>query len=328
MAKIADKYDIMLKKEVVYLALILTLNPSLDKWYWIKDFHKGKSHKVNDFKYAVGGGGINVAKVINEFNEQVMVTGFAGGDTGRYIERELDKMGIYHRFVPIKEESKSTIRIISKYDVSTEIMEEGPYIHSEYVSKLYELFHELISKWDLICACGDIPKGLPIDILFNLIILAKKYNKKFFLSSKGEYLKSAIKAIPYFVCLTKEELEDYLGCSVESNLEIIQAGKYLSQDGIKIVMIFLGEEGVYVFFQGYIYMIRVPKIKIVNYESARDSMLGGYMASIMRDYDFEFTLRVSVACGLANAMELEPGKVDMATMKRIMNELVIIKSQF
>lgn len=310
------------------MALVLTLNPSLDKWYWIKDFYEGRSYKVRDMKYTVGGGGINVAKVIHEFNEQVIVMGFTGGDTGRHIEMELDRIGIPYSFISIKEESANTIRILSQNDVVTEIMEEGPYVYSEDVSKLYELYKELVPNGDLICACGDIPKGLPIDILYNLIILAKKYNKKFFLSSKGEYLRSGIKAIPYFVYLTKEELEDYLGCSVDSNMEIIQAGKYLSQDGIEIVMIYLDNEGVYVFFQGYIYMIRVPKVEVVNYANIRDSMIGGYMASLMRKYDFEFTLKVSVACGLANATVVEPGKIDMATMKKIMNELVIIKSQF
>lgn len=310
------------------LALVLTLNPILEKWYWIKDFDKGKSFHVKDYGYTIGGGGINVAKVINGFNEQVMVMGFTGGDSGRHIEIQLANMGIAHKLIPIEEESTYTIRILGEDDIFTEIIEEGPSIAAEEVSKLYDSFNEFVCKWEHICISGDIPKGLPKDILYNLIILAKKYNKKFFLSTGGTYLEAGLKAIPYFLCLTKEELEAYLGCSIKSKLEIIQLGKNLSQDGIEVVIFFLSKEDVFVFKDGYIYMVRIPNIKIVNYAGVKDSMVGGYIASLMRKYDFEFTIKVSIACGLADAMTVEPGRVDMTDMKRIMKELVIIKAQF
>ena len=310
------------------MALVLSLNPSLEKWYWINDFDIGKSFIVKDFKYTIGGGGINVAKVINGFNEPVAVMGFAGGNSGMYIERELDRMSIVNKFIPIEEDSANTVRIIRENNIYTEIVEEGPSVSSYYVSQLYELYKELILKEDLICVCGDLPRGLPTDILSDLIILATKYNKKFFLSAKGEYLKAGIKTIPYFACLTKEELECYLGFSVETNLEVIQAGKYLSNDGIEVLMLFLGKDDVYVFHDGYIYMIRIPNIEVMNPIGVRDSMVGGYIVSLMREYDFEFTLKMSVACGLSNGLVAEPGKVDMVSMKRIMNDLVIIRSQF
>jgi len=311
---------------VVFLALVLTLNPSIDKWYWIDGFDKGKSFRVKNYIYSISGGGINVAKIINEFNEQVMVMGFAGGDSGRHIENHLDKLGINHEFIPIEGESATTIRIVSEDSIVTEVVEEGPSVSAEEVSKLYRLFEEKVCKWDYICICEDLPKGLPKDILYDLIILSKKHNKKFFLSTGGVYLKSGIEAVPYFVCLTKEELEDYLGLSVKSNLEVIQAGKYLSQDGIEVVMFFLSVEDVCVFYDEYIYMIRMPNMKVVNYAGIRDSIVGGYITSLIRGYDFEFTLKVSIACGLANALIPEPGKIDIADMKRIMNDLVIIKS--
>ena len=66
----------------------------------------------------------------------------------------------------------------------------------------------------------------------------------------------------------------------------------------------------------------------MNPIGVRDSMVGGYIVSLMREYDFEFTLKMSVACGLSNGLVAEPGKVDMVSMKRIMNDLVIIRSQF
>ncbi|HSH36136.1 PfkB family carbohydrate kinase, partial [Schnuerera sp.] len=90
----------------------------------------------------------------------------------------------------------------------------------------------------------------------------------------------------------------------------------------------LGEEGSIVFYNGYIYRIRVPKVNVVNPVGSGDAMIGGFVSSLYRDYDFEFSLKVAAACGTANAMEAETGKVDMHNMKRIMNDIVITKSKF
>ncbi|MBZ2174552.1 1-phosphofructokinase family hexose kinase [Schnuerera sp. xch1] len=310
------------------MILIISLNPSIDRWYNVKDFEKGQIFKTEDFKYTPGGKGINVAKVINEFNEQVMVTGFLGGRSGEYIEEKLDSISVNHRFVHINDETRGCIRILSDDGSQTEILEGGPSISTDEVIKFYELYRELIKDVDIVCASGSVPTGLPDEIYRDLIVMAKEQNKKFFLDTSGEALKLGIEALPFFIKPNKDELEYYLGCSVESDAEIIGAGKYLSEDGIEIVIISLGRDGSIVFHDGYMYRIRVPKVDTVNSVGAGDSMTGGFIASLLRDYEFEFALRVAAACGTANVMESEPGKVDMNNMKKIMNDIVITKSKF
>ncbi len=310
------------------LVLVITLNPSIDRIYNVKELKTDKSYKVRDYQYTVGGKGINVARVLREFNEEVMVAGFIGSEGHTYIEKELDKMGIKHRFIPIKKETSSVIRILGEDNNYIEIIEEGTSISTDEFIQFYELYKELITEVDMVCGSGDLPFGLPDEIYRDLIIIAEEYNKKFFLDTSGEALKLGIRALPFFVKPNKEELEYYLGCSLESDLEIIQAGKFLSEDGIQIVMVSLGERGSMVFHNGYIYRIRVPQVDVISSIGAGDSMVGGFIASLIRDYDFEFALRVAAACGTANVMETEQGKVDMHNMKKIMNNIVITKSKF
>lgn len=310
------------------MILIINLNPSIDKWYHVKELNINSSYNIRDFKCIPGGDGTNVAKVIKEFNESVMVTGFIGRENGRQIEKGLDRMGIRHRFIPINEESRSVIRILDEGGKYLEITEDGPSISVNEVVKFYELYRELMLEADMICACGNLPSGLPDEIYRDLTIIAKEYHRKFFLDTSGEALKQGIKALPFFIKPNREELEHYLGCSVKSDMEIIQAGKYLSEDGISTVMISLGENGAIAFRDGYIYRIRVPKVDVKSQNGAGDSMLGGFVASLYRGYDFEFALRVSAACGTANVMESDQGKVDMSNMKKIMNDIVITKSRF
>ena len=140
--------------------------------------------------------------------------------------------------------------------------------------------------------------------------------------------KFGVEAAPFLVKPNREELEDLMGCKMDSEREIIQAGKYMYENDIKVVMISLGEDGVIVFYNGYIYRIRVPNIKVVNPVGSGDAMIGGFVASLYRDYDFEFILKVATACGTANAMETETGKVDMSNIKWIINDIIITKSKF
>lgn len=310
------------------MILTVTLNPSIDRRYNLKNFKKGKVYRATDVQYTAGGKGLNVTKVIKAFNEPVIATGFIGGRSGEYIVEQLNIMGVKHEFVFINGETRSCIAILSDDGSQTEILERGPSISANEVLEFYELYRELIRDVDIVCASGSIPYGLPEDIYNNLAIMAKESGKKFFLDTKGEALKLGIEAAPFLVKPNKEELESIIGFRIDSERELIQAGKYLVENDIKIVIISLGEEGSIVFYNGYIYRIRVPKVNVVNPVGSGDAMIGGFVSSLYRDYDFEFSLKVAAACGTANAMEAETGKVDMHNMKRIMNDIVITKSKF
>lgn len=310
------------------MILTIVLNPYIDRRYNVEELKKGDNCRTTDFEYILGGKGLNVANVISEFNEKVMVTGFSGGRTGEYIEEKLDNMNIKHKFISIKDETRNHIRILSDDGSQTKIIEGYPSISTDEVVQFYQLYRKLIMDVNLICISGRIPSGLPDEIYRDLIIMAKEQNKKVFLDTDREALKLGIDALPFFIKLNKEELEYYLGCTVEFNNEIIQAGKYLSEDGIEIVMISLGQDGSMVFYDGHMYRIKVPSVKAISSTGAGDSMVGGFIASLLRDYDFEFALRVAAACGTANVMEFDPGRVDMNNMKKIMNDIIITKSKF
>lgn len=310
------------------MILTVSLNPSLDRRYNIKDFQLGESFTAADVQYTVGGSSLNAMKVMAAFNVPVKVTGFLGGRNGDYIREKLNLMGIKHDFIPIKGETRCSTAIISENGRLTEISEMGPSISGEEILAFYELYREIIQEVDIVCACGDLPHGLPAETYANLIIMANEAGKKFFLDASGEALKLGADAKPFFIKPNKRELEDIMGCRIQSEMELIQAGKYLAENDIEIVVISLGEEGCIAFYSNYIYRIRVPKIEAVNPTGSGDALVGGFIASLYRDYDFEFALRVAAACGTANALEVESGKVDMHNMKKIMKDIIITKSSF
>lgn len=309
------------------MILTITLNPSIDRRYFINGFKEGKMYRAKDVQYTPGGKGLNVAKVIKSFNEPVMATGFLGGRSGRHIEEMLDSMNICHNFIPINGETRSSLTILSDDGSQTEVLERGPSISGEEVLEFYELYRDIIKDSEIICASGSLPQGLPADIYRDLIMMAKEQDKKFFLDTKGEALKIGIEASPFLVKSNRDELESLIGCMLTSQEDIIRGARYILENGVKMVIIPMEKAGSMVFYDGYSYRVKVPNIKVVNPVGSGDSMMAGFVVSLLRNYDFEYLLKVAAACGTANAMEAEAGKVDMHNMKRIMNEIQIDKKK-
>jgi len=309
------------------LILTITLNPSIDRRYIINGFEKGRIYRVNNFQYTPGGKGLNVTKVVESFKEPVMATGFLGGKSGEYIEESLDVVGIKQNFISINEETRSCLAILSDDDSQTEILEKGPLISKEETLKFYDIYSHLIEKAEVICASGSLPEGMPAETYKHLIVMAKKQGKKFILDTSGEALKQGIEAGPFLVKPNKEELENLVGQPVTKEEEITNAAKILLGKGIKIVVVSLGKEGAIAFCGDHSYKIGVPEIKVVNPVGSGDSMIAGFAVSLLRDYNLESLLKMGAACGTANAMEPETGKVNINNVKKIMDNIIINKKK-
>lgn len=305
------------------MILTITLNPSIDRRYVVDGFEKGRVFRAREVQYTPGGKGLNVTKVIKAFNEPVVATGFLGGRSGEYIKDQLDDMNIQHKFVDIRGETRSCIAILSDDKSQTEVLEDGPYIFKEETLNFYELYRDIIKECEIICASGSLPKGLTSDTYRKLIDIAKEQNKKFILDTSGEALRLGVEGAPFLVKPNKEELEKLVGHSIVNEYEIFKSAKHLLDKGINIVVISLGSKGSVVFSNDYAYRVKLPKVNAINPVGSGDSMVAGFAVALKRDYDFETMIRFASACGTANAMEAETGKVDIDNVRRLMKEIKI-----
>ncbi|WP_291560540.1 MULTISPECIES: 1-phosphofructokinase [unclassified Clostridium] len=305
--------------------ITITLNPSIDRRYNIERFEKGKVFRTNDFQYTPGGKGLNVAKVIKTFNEPVIATGFLGGRSGSYIKEKLDEMNIRHKFVSIDGETRSCLAIISDYGSQTEILESGPLISQTDMQRFYKLYEELIGESEVVCISGSMPKNMDIETYKNLIETANKEGKKILLDTSGEALKKGMEARPYLIKPNKEELENLIGNVISTEEDIIKGVSPIIKEGINIVAVSLGREGCLVFNDNYMYRVRTPVVKAVNPVGSGDAMIAGFAVSLKRNYEFENMLKLAAACGTANALEEETGKVDINNINRLIEDIIIEK---
>lgn len=305
--------------------LTITLNPSVDIRYSVDKFDKGKVFRTNDFGYTPGGKGLNVTKVIKALNEKVIATGFLGGMSGIFIKNKLDEMEIENNFLKIEGETRNCIAILSDDGSQTEILEPGPSIRENEVDDFNLLYKKLIDNNDVICASGSLPKGISLDTYKFLIETANRQGKKFLLDTSGEALKKGIEAIPYLIKPNKEELENLIGSKISTENDIIKGVIPIIKKGISIVVVSLGSKGSLVFNGNHMYRVIIPEVNVMNPVGSGDSMLAGFAVSINRNYEFEDMLKLATACGTANAMEKETGKIDIDNINLLTNKIKIEK---
>lgn len=111
----------------------LTLNPAVDYYIEMNNFEEGELNKVNNAYTLAGGKGINVSKVLKNFDIDSTALGFCGGFTGKYIKEYLKEYGIKENFIDLKDDTRINIKL------KTNKKELG-----EYFNKKIETLEDII----------------------------------------------------------------------------------------------------------------------------------------------------------------------------------------
>ncbi|MCK1992937.1 1-phosphofructokinase [Peribacillus muralis] len=301
----------------------VVLNPAIDVRYSFNDFLINKSNRCSNYQKTAGGKGVNVSKILRTIGHKVQATGFLGGNSGAFISSKLDKLIIDDQFIRIDEETRTCIAILNDNRRQTEILEEGPYIKEEFVSQFYDRYRQLLNNSHVVCASGSLPKGLEDDIYYQLIKWAKEKDIKFVLDTSGMALKTAIAAKPYLIKPNCDELEDWCGKRLENEEDIIQQALEIQKLGVENVVVSLGEGGAILVNQEGVYKACIPEVSVKNPVGSGDSMIGGIIHSITERMNSVDTLKYACACGIANAMEEETGKISVNTVNALKEEINI-----
>jgi len=306
------------------MILTVTLNTSIDKVYVVENFRIGDIIRVKEATYTPGGKGLNVAKVLSTLGKEVLATGLAGGFSGRFIESELGKLGIPHKFIKVNGETRSCINIIDENScIQTELLEPGPWISLDELSQFIELFETLVQNSDVVTLSGSLPRGLHDDTYKVLISIAKEKGKKVILDTSGMALKEGLSVFPTVIKPNIKEAEGVLGKRVESISEAAAAAKELTALGAGMAAVSMGAEGVVVADSstGRIYHAKPPRIFPVNTVGCGDAMVAGFAAALQRGYDLEATIRMGIAVSAAAALTTETGGCRPDDVNRFINDI-------
>jgi len=304
--------------------LTVTVNPSVDKRYMVKGFEKGQVFRADKVQYTAGGKGLNVSKVLRDLGKDVVATGLLGGNNGKFITDQLIDFSINNQFTEISNETRSCLAILANDYSQTEVLEPGPNISEKEVEVFGENYEILLEDCNIVCASGSLPRRVNPGLYGELIRISNKKDKKFILDTSGKALKEGIKASPFMIKPNKEELEALFNTSINNEEELIRGLKDLEKYNINIIVVSLGSEGAMVCHDGQIYKIRIPDVKAINPVGSGDAMIAGFATGIVDGYSVDRMLKFASACGTANALEEETGRVDRNNINKLMDDIMVM----
>ena len=299
----------------------VTLNPAIDYIIRTNNAVLGELNRLESDEKLPGGKGINVSRVLQRFQESSITLGFIGGFSGNFIKSWLEKEHVQTNFITVEEDTRINVKL--KAETETEFNAKGPEITT---SKAQELLNQMthLKKKDIVILSGNKQSSLPEDYYEKLIHSIQKAEAQFVIDTTG---KELLKALPYNPLLVKpnhHELADPYQVSFTNKEDMIPYGKKLIEEGAKNAIISMGGDGALFFTGNRVYHATVPKGKVVNSVGAGDSMIAGFIATLVQTDELVNAFKTGVATGSATAFShdlAEKTEIDSLLPQVILTEL-------
>jgi 1-phosphofructokinase family hexose kinase len=291
--------------------LTLTPNPSIDKTAVVQNYRIGHIHRPQRLVVLPGGKGVNVARSVQRLGGSVCAGLLLGGHAGKWIFEGLEREGIPARAAWTDGETRSCLSVIdNSTGTITELYEAGTRITGNAWDLFEELAGELLPEATFVTVSGSLPEGAPVGGYARLVRLAHRHNVPACIDTSGSFLKEALAANPYLVKINRREAGELLDRQVRTAEDAISAAKHI-RDSCQMAMITLGGEGAVLAAGDGVWHLPSPKIEAVCPVGSGDALLGAFCAGLERGDSPVEALRLGIATGAANALEIGPGVFKM-----------------
>ena len=276
----------------------VTLNPSIDYVIEVPTFNLGSLNRMTRDLKLPGGKGINVSRVLKQLGHQSTALGFLGGFTGEFIQEWLDNEEINTNFTPIQGDTRINVKL--KSDQETEINASGPIITDSEAKDFLTVVKQLTSE-DVVILSGNQPASLPDDFYQKIIIKIKSLGAEFVMDTTGQTLLDSLSFHPLLVKPNHHELAEMFHVTFNSVEEMIPYGKKLIEMGASYALVSMAGDGALFFTTDNVYQSTVPKGIVKNSVGAGDSMVAGFVGTLLKENDSQLAFKTGVATGSATA---------------------------
>ena len=277
----------------------LTLNPAVDYYIDMNNFEEGELNKVNNAYTLAGGKGINVSKVLKNFNVDSIALGFCGGFTGDYIKKHLKEYGIKENFIYLEEDTRINIKLKTN-KTESEIAGKSPNVPKEKTDELLTFINTNIKENDILVLSGSVPNSVSSSIYKEIINKSCK-NIKIILDARDEAFKIAVKEKVFLTKPNKKELGEYFNKTIETTEDIIKYAKELIKEGSENVIVSLGKEGSVLVTKDEVYIGNAPEGKLISSVGSGDSMVAGIVYGLSKNLSLSDAYKYAIASGSSTA---------------------------
>jgi 1-phosphofructokinase len=286
----------------------VTLNPSIDREYFVENHIPGNNKYIYDHKnrkVTPGGKGLIAAINLKRLGySHVQNIGFVGGRQGMFFEKMVQEFKVTTNYVYTENEIRNNVKIIGKDPVTYTQFNDYTYrVNEKEVEELLKRFRRGIVDSEFIMLAGSLPEGVDFSIYRQLIEICKEEGKKVFLQASGEALNRALDMEPDVVAPYFKHTDKILDMKVNDLNDFIEAGNKLLNRGANYAVLPFHCDRLLFTPEG-IYTLTPLDFCLRNWLGAGDAYNAAFFDYIHRyDFDFIEANRYSAAAALSIAEE-------------------------
>jgi 6-phosphofructokinase 2 len=282
----------------------ITFSPCIDKNIAVHELLPDHKLTGSAPELHPGGGGINIARVLQRFGEQAVAIYPAGGYTGKYLTEMMDSDGISSVVVNSSLATRENI-IISETSSGRQYRLGTPPIplsKTETDTLLGKV--DRIASFDFLIVSGSFPPGLESNIMTQLSAIAVKRKAKFIVDTKGKPMKAAIDAGVFLIKPNLGELAALTGKQFIADNDVEKtATQVLAGGKCEAIVVSMGERGAALITADHSERIMAPVVQHKSTVGAGDSMVAGIVAGLLKGLTLSNAVRFGVACGTAATLQ-------------------------
>lgn len=305
--------------------LTLTVNPALDVSTSTERVISGHKLRCGASRLDPGGGGVNVARVVQRLGGQTLAVYTAGGPTGEAYRRLIEAERIPSLVVPIQ---GSTRQDFTVDETSTgeqyRFVLEGPNLTEPEWQAFLSVVSDAMPAGGYVVASGSLPPGVPADFYAQVARLARGRGVRCIVDASGQALSEALTEGIFLVKPSLRELSAHIGSALDSEQSQLEAASTLvSRGNAEYVALTLGASGAVLASRSGVVRLPVPSVEVVSAVGADDSFLGAFVLRLAQGRPVERAFRAAVAAGCATVMTPATELCHRSDVERLEAELAV-----
>jgi len=300
----------------------LTINPAVDLACEAESVRPTRKIRTTAEQFDPGGGGVNVARVVNELGGESLAVLLAGGATGQFLRELLDREGVACRTVPVAGLTRISVAIHERSSgLEYRFVPEGPAVSDAEWHALLEALTEFEGDW--LVASGSLPRGVPEDFYARLAVLAASRRQHFVLDSSGAALRAAFGKGITLIKPSLSEFEALVGREVRDPAEQEAEAVRLAREGAaRLVVVSLGVDGAVMASADAAVRISAPKVPVRSAVGAGDSFVAAMTLGLARGLPAEDAFAWGIAAGSAAVMRYGTAHPLRSDVERLHDQIV------
>lgn len=284
----------------------LTLNPAMDLSTSVARVEPTRKLRCSLPHYDPGGGGINVARVVQALGGDSVAIYPAGGPFGDMLERILADLGLPQVRVRIAGDTRESFTVDEtgsgqQYRFAL----PGPVLSVAEQQACLDAIAALDPAPDYLVLSGSFPPGVEVSFFDRMAALARRLSARLVFDCSGEALQyAASRGGIHLLKPSLNELSTLMGRPIVGAAEQDAALRTLiAQGAAEIVVLSLGGEGAVLASKAGIERFPAMDVPVRSAVGAGDSMVGAIALALARGRSLHDAVRYGVAAGSATIMQ-------------------------